>query len=169
MKTSIQEFALLPQEEKDRFFMKRALEEASYAFENEEVPVGAVLVVEDKIVAKGRNQVESLKDATAHAEMLCLSSASEHFNDWRYKGATLYTTLEPCPMCAGAIFACRIKRVVWGAPDLRLGANGSFCDLFSLKHPMCSVEVSKQVLLEESAYLMQSFFQKRRKKNEKNT
>ncbi len=143
--------------------MRLALKEAKRAFSQEEVPVGAILVVKEKVVARGCNQVELLQDATAHAEMLCLCSASGVLQNWRYETATLYSTLEPCAMCAGAMFSCRIKRLVWGAPDLRLGANGSFFDFFSLKHPMWKMEVTKGILKEESALLMKEFFLRRRK------
>ncbi len=159
---NIQEKSL--QRERDIHFMQAALKEAKKAFSEGEVPVGSVLVVEDTIVAKGRNQVELLQDATAHAEMLCLSSASSYFQDWRYEGATLYSTLEPCPMCAGALFSCRVKRVVWGAPDIRLGANGSFIDLFSMKHPMWKIEIEGFVLEAEASFLMKEFFYQRREK-----
>lgn len=150
----------------DLFFMQQALKEAKKAFIEEEVPVGAVLVVENQVIARGHNQVETLKDATAHAEMLCLSAASEYFSNWRYEGATLYSTLEPCCMCAGALFSCRIKRLVWAAPDIRLGANGSFIDLFSLPHPMWRMEVTSGIEAEKSAALLKEFFQTKRKKYE---
>lgn len=148
----------------DIFFMEKAILEAKKAFTNNEVPVGAVVVFQNKIIGKGHNQVELLHDATAHAEMIALSAAFEHFQDWRLLDATLYITLEPCLMCAGAIMQSRIKRVVWGAKDLRLGANGSFLDVFTKKHPMHQVEIEGGVLEEESADLMRRFFQKIRKK-----
>lgn len=151
-------------EERDQYFMREALKEAKKAFEKEEVPVGAVLVYNDKIMARGHNQVELLQDATAHAEMLCVTSAASALSNWRLADTTLYTTLEPCVMCAGAILASRIKRLVWGAPDLRLGANGSWIDLFSEKHPMHTIEITPRILEEEAAFLMKSFFEKTRKK-----
>ena len=148
--------------DRDLFFMREALKEAKKAAEAEEVPVGAVLVFQDKIIARGYNQVELLKDATAHAEMLCLTSGAHVLENWRLNDTTLYCTLEPCCMCAGAILASRVKRIVWGAPDVRLGANGSWIDLFSFKHPMHSVEITTHVLAEEAAFLMKDFFQNRR-------
>ncbi len=157
-------FKDLEQIEKDRFFMKAALKEAEAAFAVEEVPVGAVLVINDKIVARGHNQVEMLKDATAHAEMLCLTSASSAIGNWRLNESVLYCTLEPCIMCAGAMLSSRIKRLVWAAKDLRLGANGSWIDIFSHPHPFHSIEVDGGVLEEESTMLLQEFFKKIRKK-----
>lgn len=148
--------------------MSQALKLAQEAFENDEVPVGALIVHEEKIIAKGCNQVELLKDATAHAEMLCLSSASAHLGNWRLLDATLYSTLEPCLMCAGAILTSRIKRLVWAAPDLRLGACGSWIDVFKVKHPMHEVEMVRGILEEEAAFLMKLFFQKKRKSKYKN-
>jgi len=148
--------------DRDIFFMKEALRQAKKAADSEEVPVGAVLVHQDKIIARGYNQVELLKDATAHAEMLCLTSGAHVLENWRLLDTTLYCTLEPCVMCAGAILASRVKRLVWAAPDLRLGANGSWIDLFAQKHPMHTVEVCSGVLAEEAAFLMKDFFQTRR-------
>lgn len=145
-------------------FMKEALKEAQKAFDEEEVPVGAVLVFQNRIIARGRNSVEKLQDGTAHAEMLCLSSAVSSFPSWRLTGATLYCTLEPCAMCAGALFSSRCSTLVWGAKDLRVGANGSWVDLFSQKHPIHSVEVISGILAEESSHLLKLFFQTQRKK-----
>jgi len=148
----------------DLFFMKEALKEAKKSFEKDEVPVGAVLVHQEKIIARGHNQVELLKDATAHAEMICMTAGAAALDNWRLSGCTLYCTLEPCAMCAGAILASRVDRLVWGAPDLRLGANGSWINLFEQDHPMHSLEVVGHVLGDESAYLLKSFFEKTRKK-----
>ncbi|NGX33538.1 MAG: tRNA-specific adenosine deaminase, partial [Candidatus Anoxychlamydiales bacterium] len=104
--------------DKDKFFMLEALKEAKKAFDIDEVPVGSVLVHNNRVIARGHNQVEKLTDATAHGEMICLTSGSVHFNDWRLKDTILYTTLEPCIMCAGAIINARVKKVVWAAKDL---------------------------------------------------
>jgi tRNA(adenine34) deaminase len=150
--------------EEDTYFMREALKEAKKALAQDEVPVGAVLVFKGKVIARGYNQVEMLQDATAHAEMLCITSGASALENWRLSDTTLYCTLEPCSMCAGAILASRIKRLVWGAPDLRLGANGSWIDLFSMKHPMHSLEVTSGVLEEESAFLLKDFFAQTRKK-----
>lgn len=149
--------------DKDLYFMRSALKEAKKAFDQDEVPVGAILVQEGKIVARGYNQVELLQDATAHAEMLCLTSAAAEMKNWRLQGATLYCTLEPCLMCSGAMFASRIHRLVWGAKDLRLGANGTWIDVFSQKHPIHQIEVEGGLLEAECSDLMQEFFRKVRK------
>ncbi|MBI2743756.1 MAG: nucleoside deaminase [Chlamydiales bacterium] len=146
-------------------FMKEALKEAEKAFEKGEVPVGAVLVHDGKIIARAHNEVESQRDASAHAEMLCIKRGAHYLKNWRLEGATLYSTLEPCAMCAGALLLSRIETLVWGAKDLRHGADGSFIDLLSRKHPTHEIKVHSGVLQEESAALMRSFFQKRRKEN----
>lgn len=151
----------------DLRFMKEALAEAKKALAKEEVPVGAVLVRQGKVIARGHNQVELLHDPTAHAEMLCITSGTSSLENWRLDGVTLYCTLEPCAMCAGAILASRLERLVWGAPDLRLGANGSWIDLFSMNHPMHSLEITSRVLEEEAAFLMRHFFEMTRNKKKK--
>lgn len=151
------------QEEWDVHFMREALKEAKKALAKEEVPVGAVLVKDNKVIARGHNEVELLQDATAHAEMICITAGTTALENWRLLDTTLYCTLEPCAMCAGAILSSRIRRLVWGAPDLRLGANGSWVDLFAMKHPMHSLEITSGVLGEESSYLLKSFFEKMRK------
>jgi len=157
--------AQMTQEQADIYYMREALRQAQKAFDQEEVPVGAVLMHNNKIIAKAYNQVELLKDATAHAEMLCLTMASEFFNDWRLEEATLYVTLEPCTMCAGAIILSRVKRLVWGAPDLRVGANGSWINVFEKNHPIHQVEVTQGVLKEEASLLMSKFFSLKRTKS----
>lgn len=149
--------------DQDIFYMREALKEAKKAFDRKEVPVGAVLVHGGKVVARGYNQVELLKDATAHAEMICITAGSESLENWRLEGATLYCTLEPCAMCAGAILASRLERIVWAAPDLRVGANGSWVDLFEMNHPIHSVEIRSGVLKDEAADLMRLFFEEVRK------
>ena len=154
----------LDSQQRDITFMREALKEAKKAFNEDEVPVGAVLVIEQKIVARGRNQVELLRDATAHAEMICITSGAAALGNWRLSEATLYSTLEPCCMCAGAMLASRLKRLVWSAPDIRMGANGSWINIFESKHPMHEIEIVSGVLQEETAELMRLFFQKQRKK-----
>ncbi|MBI5272637.1 MAG: nucleoside deaminase [Chlamydiia bacterium] len=148
--------------DQDLRFMREALKEAKKAFEEDEVPVGAVLVHKERIIARGHNQVELLQDATAHAEMICLSAGAAVLENWRLTGATLYCTLEPCAMCAGALLASRVDRLVWAAPDLRVGVHGSWMDLFAHKHPIHSMEISSRILQEEAALLMREFFQKTR-------
>lgn len=157
------DLSLVPVENDDHRWMKEALKLALQAYKDREVPVGAVLVQGERIIAKGRNQVEMLQDATAHAEMLCLTAGTESLGGWRLSDTTLYCTLEPCCMCAGAMLLSRIDRLVWGAPDLRHGANGSWIDVFSQKHPIHNLEVEGGVLKEPCAYLMKEFFQERRR------
>ncbi len=149
----------------DEQFMREALKEARKAYEKEEVPVGAVLVHKNRIIARGHNQVELLQDATAHAEMICLSAGAGELGNWRLADTTLYCTLEPCPMCAGALIASRVQRLVWGAPDLRVGAHGSWVNLFEKEHPIHNLEITPRVLEAESAELMRSFFAKQRKRD----
>lgn len=148
----------------DEQFMREALKEARKAFDKDEVPIGAVLVHNNRIIARGHNQVELLQDATAHAEMVCLSAGAEALGNWRLADTTLYCTLEPCCMCAGALLSSRVSRLVWGAPDLRVGANGSWINLFQHQHPIHSLEITSRVLEAEAADLMRSFFQKQRVK-----
>lgn len=142
--------------------MQEAYKEALKASRAKEVPVGAVLVFQGKVISRGHNQVELLKDATAHAEMLCLGGGAVALDNWRLLETTLYCTIEPCAMCAGAMMLARIKRLVWGAPDLRHGANGSWVDLFSKPHPMHSIEVVSGMMAQECGSVMTEFFRKRR-------
>ncbi|TMW88706.1 hypothetical protein EJD97_018220 [Solanum chilense] len=168
----------------DEMFMREALMEAKKAADNWEVPVGAVLVHDGRIVARGYNLVEELRDSTAHAEMLCIREASSTLRTWRLSDTTLYVTLEPCPMCAGAILQARVDTVVWGAPNKLLGADGSWIRLFpdgdgekSLEptnkppapvHPFHpNITIRRGVLASDCADAMQQFFQLRRKKKEK--
>lgn len=155
-------YSIIPQND-DEKFMLEALKEAWKAYQREEVPVGAVLVLNGRVIARGYNQVESLNDATAHAEMLCLTAGEVAMENWRLTGCTLYSTIEPCSMCAGALLLTRATSLVWGAPDVRHGANGSWVDLFAKKHPTHEVEIRKGVLAGPCADIMRTFFQKRRK------
>jgi tRNA(adenine34) deaminase len=141
----------------DKGFMKEAFEEARKAYDLGEVPVGAVVVFQNQIIARSYNQVESLKDATAHAETLAIRQAAAHLSNWRLLECTLYCTLEPCLMCAGAMILSRLKKAVWAAPDLRHGAGGSFAT-----HPIHKVEVCQGIFETESADLLKRFFQERR-------
>jgi tRNA(adenine34) deaminase len=158
-------FPIQPADEDERWMLE-ALKEAIKAFDANEVPIGAVLVKEGRVIARGYNQVELLKDSTAHAEMLCLTSGSAELDNWRLLGTTLYCTIEPCSMCAGAMFLSRIDRLVWGAPDIRQGANGSWVNLFTASHPIHSIEVKSGVLPMICSQLMKDFFYiQREKKN----
>ena len=144
----------------DERYMYEALKLAWAAFDAEEVPVGAVVVHEGQIIGRGSNQVELLQDATAHAEMIAIGAAAQALGGWRLEKCALFSTLEPCCMCAGAAFLSRLARVVWGAPDLRFGANGSYVDLFAIPHPMHELSVSPRVLSEWCARPLKKFFQK---------
>jgi tRNA(adenine34) deaminase len=151
----------------DHYFMGEALRQAARAYEAEEVPIGAVVVRNGRIIARAFNQVELLKDATAHAEMLALTQAEEQAGDWRLTDCTLYVTKEPCPMCAGAIVHVRLARVVFGASDLKGGAAGGVMNL--LQHPSLNhrSEITMGVREEECRTLLQTFFAEQRAKNQK--
>ncbi|CAL9118396.1 unnamed protein product [Musa textilis] len=173
------------QRKTDEFFMREALVEAQKAADIWEVPVGAVLVQNGKIIARGYNLVEERRDATAHAEMICIREASNLLRTWRLAETTLYVTLEPCPMCAGAILQARIDTVVWGTPNKLLGADGSWVRLFpgdnggsnssnpsnqkaGPVHPFHpDIRIRRGVLTTECSKVLQQFFQLRRKKKSK--
>ena len=142
----------------DARFMNAALAEARRAAAEDEVPVGAVLVRDGQIVSRDRNRRERLHDPTAHAEMLAITSAAAELETWRLEGCTLYVTLEPCAMCAGAVVLARIPRVVYGATDPKAGAAGSVMDV--LRHPKLNhrAEVTGGVLAEECGALLAEFF-----------
>lgn len=158
-------FQLNPQNA-DEAFMLEALKEAWKAFQKGEVPVGAVIVKSGKVIARAHNQVEMLQDATAHAEMLSLTVAESYEQNWRLKGTTMYCTLEPCCMCAGALFLTRVDKLVYGAKDIRHGAFGSFINILEKPHPTHAFEVVGGVLHDESAELMRAFFKERRLEND---
>src|SRR5206468_4779573 len=146
----------------DDDFMGEALRLARKAFEKEEVPVGAIVVRNGKIIARAFNQVEMLKDATAHAEMLAITQAEAAVGDWRLTDCDLYVTKEPCVMCAGALVHVRIRRVIFGCADPRAGAAGSVINLLqrtSLNH-QCAI--TPGVLQNECAITLQDFFRKKR-------
>ena len=146
----------------DAYFMNEALRMALRAYQAEEVPIGAVVVRDGKIIARAFNQVELLKDATAHAEMLALTQAQAAVGDWRLTDCDLFVTKEPCPMCAGALVHVRIHRLVFGCPDLRGGAAGSLLNLLqnsSLNH---QCDITSGVLQDDCMNLLQSFFRARR-------
>ncbi len=149
----------------DHYFMGEALRQALRAYEAEEVPVGAVVVREGRIIARAFNQVELLKDATAHAEMLAITAAEESVGDWRLNDCTLYVTKEPCPMCAGAIVHVRFGRVVFGASDPKGGAAGSALNLLQFPGLNHKAEITKGVREEECRQLLLNFFNEQRAKN----
>jgi tRNA(adenine34) deaminase len=151
----------------DEYFMGEALRQAAKAYELAEVPVGAVIVREGRMIARAYNQVEILKDATAHAEMLALTQAEAAVGDWRLKDCTLYVTKEPCPMCAGAIVHTRLARVVFGASDHKGGAAGGALNLLQFPTLNHRCEITAGVRLEECREILKSFFaaQRAAKKN----
>ena len=142
--------------------MDEALRQARKAAATGEGPVGAVLVVGDRIVARAHNQVEELKDATAHAEMLAVTTAAGETGEWRLNEATVYVTKEPCPMCAGAIALSRVMRVVYGAADPKMGAAGGALNLLQFEGMNHRCEVRGGVRAEECRELLREFFQKQR-------
>src|SRR3954469_927811 len=146
----------------DSYFMGEALRLARRAREAEEVPVGAVIVHEGRIIARAFNQVETLKDATAHAEMLAITQAESVIGDWRLSDCDIYVTKEPCPMCAGALVHVRMKRVIFGCPSEKDGAGGSLLQL--LQHPRLNhrCEITHGVRQDECAAMLQAFFRERR-------
>lgn len=143
----------------DGLYMALALEQARLAADEGEVPIGAVLVCDGAVVAHGRNAREVAADPTAHAEMIAIRSAAEHLGRWRLSGCTLYVTLEPCPMCAGALVNARIDRLVYGAADPKAGATGTLYDLSSDARLNHSFEVTGGVLAEECGQILKEFFQ----------
>jgi len=142
----------------DHYFMGEALRQAMKAYEAGEVPVGAVVVREGRIIARAFNQVETLKDATAHAEMLALTQAEEAVGDWRLTDCTLYVTKEPCPMCAGAVVHVRLARVVFGANDPKAGAAGSALNLLEFPSLNHTCQITGEVREAECRALLQNFF-----------
>jgi len=139
-------------------YMAMAFNEAQQAFEQGEVPVGSIVVFENKIIGRGFNQTESLHDATAHAEMIALSAACNHFGDWRLENCLLFSTLEPCAMCAGAAILSRIRTIVFGAADPKFGACGSIFNLPSETRLNHNIEVVGGVMADEIAAMMRDFF-----------
>lgn len=147
----------------DETFMEQALRLAEKAFKAEEVPVGAVVVQNGRIIARSWNQVELLKDATAHAEMLAITQAEAAVGDWRLNECDLYVTKEPCAMCAGALVHVRMRRVIFGCADARTGAAGGMMNLLQMPALNHRCEITAGVLDTKCAALLQSFFQARRK------
>ncbi len=149
----------------DEYFMEAALREAGHAFENEEVPIGAVVVLDNKIIGRGFNMIEKMQDASAHAEVIAIGAAAKEAGSWRLHECTLYVTLEPCMMCLGASLQSRVKRIVFGASDSRFGAvttrsHREIAEEAYRRWP----EVSGGVMADQCRELIQSFFQLIRKK-----
>jgi len=148
----------------DERFMYEALKEAEKAFAADEVPVGCVIVHDGVIIGRGYNRTESLQDPTAHAEILAITSASENVGSWRLSGCTVYCTIEPCAMCAGALVLARVERLVYGAPDPKFGACSSIFNIVQSKKLNHRIALSTGILKNECASLMQEFFKKKRGK-----
>jgi tRNA(adenine34) deaminase len=148
-------------------FMALAIREAELAYEKGEVPVGAIIVFENRIIGRGHNLTESMHDATAHAEIIALSAAYSHFKDWRLENCDLFSTLEPCAMCAGAAVLSRIKTIVYGAKDPKFGGCGSIFEIPTERKLNHRIEVVGGVMETEIAAMMRQFFRERREGKEK--
>ena len=146
----------------DEYFMREALRQALKAGKADEVPVGAVIVRAGKVIARAHNQVELLKDATAHAEMLALTQAEAAVGDWRLIDCDLYVTKEPCPMCAGALVHTRVRRVIFGCADPAAGAAGSVINLLQMPTLNHRCDIAAGVLQDECAEILKDFFRERR-------
>jgi tRNA(adenine34) deaminase len=156
-------------ENRDEYFMKEAILEAKKAEELNEVPIGAVIVLDGEIISRAHNLRESNQSAVAHAELIAIDQACKEIGSWRLEGATLYVTLEPCPMCSGALILSRVKRVVYGASDPKGGCAGTFMNLLQDERFNHQSEVTKGILEEECSQMLSLFFRelRRRKKQGK--
>ncbi|WP_066496338.1 tRNA adenosine(34) deaminase TadA [Abyssisolibacter fermentans] len=152
----------------DEYYMKLAIEEAYKAYEIKEVPIGAVIVKNNEVISEGYNLRETSKDATTHAEMIAIREACEKLGGWRLSGCCMYVTIEPCPMCAGAIVNSRIDRLVIGALDPKAGACGSVMNIVENPKLNHRVEVVKGILENECSKIMKDFFSELRSKKGKN-
>jgi tRNA(adenine34) deaminase len=146
----------------DERFMRMALREAETAAAESEVPVGAIIVKEGRILGRAHNLRETLSDPTAHAEIIAITQAAEALGAWRLEGSTAYVTLEPCPMCAGALVQARVKRLVYGAADPKAGACGTLYNIVCDERLNHRLEVTAGVLADEARELLQKFFRKKR-------
>jgi len=144
------------------YFMEEALLEAQKAFSEDEIPIGAIIVKDGKIIGRGRNQREALNDPTAHAEIMALRDAGRNLGSWRLTGAICYVTIEPCPMCAGALINSRVNTVVYGADEPKFGSAGSKLNLLQFPGFNHQVKIIGNVKNEECRNLMKRFFQKLR-------
>jgi len=148
--------------EQNENFMKLAIDQAKIAEENGDVPIGAVIVYKDQIIGKAYNQREQLKDPTAHAEIIALTQAAAFLESWRLNGCTMYVTLEPCPMCAGALVLARMDRLVYGCDDPKTGAVKSLYNILTDERLNHRIDVTSGVLADECSRLLQDFFKQRR-------
>jgi tRNA(adenine34) deaminase len=149
----------------DQLYMKIAIKQAQIAEENGDVPIGVVIVSEKQIIGKAYNQREQLQDPTAHAEIIALTQAAAFIGSWRLHGCTIYVTLEPCPMCAGALVLARIDRLVYGCDDPKTGAIKSLYNIVNDERLNHTINVTSGVLAEECSVLLQHFFRRRRIEN----
>jgi tRNA(Arg) A34 adenosine deaminase TadA len=149
----------------DQRFMRLAIDQARIAAEKGDVPIGAVIVYQDTIIARAHNQRELLTDPTAHAEIIALTQAASYIGYWRLHGCTMYVTLEPCPMCAGALVVARLDRLVYGCDDPKTGAVKSLYNITQDDRLNHQLEVTSGVLADDCSKLLQDFFQQRRGKN----
>ena len=149
----------------DQLYMKVAIEQAQIAKENGDVPIGAVIVYQNQIIGRAYNQREQLQDPTAHAEIIALTQAAAFIESWRLHGCTMYVTLEPCPMCAGALVLARIDRLVYGCDDPKAGAVKSLYNIATDERLNHIINVTSGVLAEECSALLQHFFRRRRIEN----
>ena len=149
----------------DEHYMRMAIDQAYIAEENGDVPIGCVIVYENRVIAKAYNQREQLHDPTAHAEIVALTQAAEYIGNWRLHGCTLYVTLEPCPMCAGALVLGRLDRVVYGTDDPKTGAVRSLYQIAEDARLNHQLEVTCGVMRDECKKQLQAFFQRRREEN----
>ena len=147
------------------YFMRQALQEAEQAFDEGEVPIGSVVVKDNRIVGRGHNQTERLGDPTAHAEIVAIGAAAAHFDSWRLIGGTLYSSIEPCVMCAGATVLARLDRLVYGAKDPKFGGCVSLYDIPSDARLNHQIDMVGGILAEQAVALMQEFFVQQRLKN----
>lgn len=148
----------------DKFFMREALKEAQKAFDEDEVPIGAVAVYKNQIIGRGHNRTEHLQDSTAHAEIIALTAAANALNTWRLNGVIVYTTIEPCIMCAGALVLARVKKIVFGARDEKFGGCGSIFNIVQEKRLNHQIEVIEGVLKNDALIMIKNFFAKKRKR-----
>jgi tRNA(adenine34) deaminase len=144
--------------------MQQALTEAEEAYREGDVPVGAVVVSEGKIIGRGHNRTESLQDPTAHAEILAIGAAATHQRSWRLSEASIYVTMEPCSMCAGALVLARIKRLVFGVRDPKFGACGSLFNIVQDRRLNHRVQLTEGIFADQASELLRSFFQQLRRK-----
>jgi len=148
----------------DEHFMRDALRQARKAAKQDEVPIGAIIVHQGTVIGRAWNQVETLKDATAHAEMLALTQAESALGDWRLNECDLYVTKEPCPMCAGAIIHCRVRRVIFGCPDVKGGAAGGYWNLLQAPNLNHRCEITAGVLNDDCVRILKEFFAEARRR-----